>query len=126
MTSDLLALVLRANLVAAVVILVILALRPLVTQRFGARVTYALWAVAPLAVLASLIPARRVVVEPETAAALVAAQRAALAPPNDLEALVPDAVHVIAPTFDPDLWLFAAWALGVGVSLLILVQRQAR
>jgi beta-lactamase regulating signal transducer with metallopeptidase domain len=126
MMSDLLALVLRANVVAAVVILAVLALRPLVTRRFGARVTYAQWAVAPLAVLTSLMPARRIVVEPDTAAALVAAQRAALPAPTDLEAMVPDAVHLAAPTFDPTAWLLAAWALGVGVSLLILVQRQAR
>jgi len=125
MTSDLLALILRANLVAAAAILVALALRPLVTRRFGARVTYALWATAPLAVLASLLPARRVVLEPDAAMAVVTAQRAALLPPVSEPEVLGQDVASSAPALDPEPWLLAVWALGAAISLAVLAWRQA-
>lgn len=126
MTNELLLLILRANVVAAVAVLAILALRPVVTRRYGARVAYALWAVAPLTVLASLLPARRVVAEPATAVAALAAQREALAPLVTPEAVLPEAVRLAAPAFDPAPWLLGLWALGVAASLGVLVWRQAR
>jgi beta-lactamase regulating signal transducer with metallopeptidase domain len=124
MTSDLLALIARANLVAGVAILAVLALRAPVTRQFGARTAYALWAVVPLAMLASLIPARRVVVEAGSALGAAVAERADLPPPS-AEALLPDAVRLAAPTFDPELWLLSLWLLGAAVSLAVLVFRQA-
>ncbi|HEY0650384.1 M56 family metallopeptidase [Phenylobacterium sp.] len=125
MTSDLLTLILRANLVAAAAILVALALRPAVTRRFGARTTYALWALVPLAVLASLIPGRRVVVEAgsSTVGAPIAEQAQAAAPAAP-EAMVPDVLA--APAFDPEPWLLGLWVVGAAASLAVLVFRQAR
>jgi beta-lactamase regulating signal transducer with metallopeptidase domain len=125
MTSDLLLLLLRANVVAAVVILAILALRPFVTRQFGARVTYALWAIVPLAVAASLLPARRVVLAPDAALSVVSAQRAAALPRTlEPDAFAPEPVGSIA-AFDPEPWLLAIWALGVAASLAVLAWRQA-
>lgn len=119
--SDLLLLVVRANLVVAVAIALILALRPLMTRRYGARVAYALWALAPLAVLASLAPARRVVVEAGSLASRIIESQAAELP---APALVPKAVSMAAPLFDPVPWLVAAWAVGALLSLGLMVWRQ--
>jgi len=119
MTSDLLVLVVRANLVAAVAILLILALRPTMARRFGARVVYALWAVAPLAVLASLVPARRVVVEIGPAAQMLIAQ-----PARGVMAVADTVVVQAAQNLDPTPWLLGFWALGAGLSLALLVWRQ--
>lgn len=120
MTGDLLALVVRANLVAAVAILLILALRPGITRRFGARVAYALWAVAPLAVLTSLLPARRVVVEAGSTLGTIVERQAQTPPPS----MVPDAVALAAPLFDPAPWGLAIWTLGAGLSVALLAWRQ--
>lgn len=125
MTSEVLALVLRANLVLGAAILLILALRPVMTGRFGAQTTYLLWAMAPLAVLASLLPARRAVVEADSVLGVAVAERAEAAP-FTVEALLPDPVRTIAPTFDPEPWLFGVWLAGAVVSLGVLAWRQAR
>jgi|GEM_PF-836994 len=119
--SDLMLLVVRANLVLAVAVGLILALRPLMLRRFGARVTYVLWALAPLAVLASLLPARRIVVAAGSMASrIVENQAAALPAPS----LVPKAVSLAAPLFDPVPYLVGAWALGALVCLGLLAWRQ--
>ena len=60
MASDLLSLLVRANLALAAALLLALILRRPVRSLFGARAAYALWLVAPLAVLAVLLPARTV------------------------------------------------------------------
>jgi len=114
-------LVVRANLVLAVAVALILTLRPFMTRRYGARVAYALWALAPLAVLASLAPARRVVVEAGSMASRIAETHAAELP---APALVPRAIAQAAPLFDPVPWLVGAWALGVLCSLGLQVWRQ--
>ncbi|WP_296598491.1 M56 family metallopeptidase [Phenylobacterium sp.] len=119
--SDLLLLVVRANLVAAAAIGLILALRPVMTRRFDPRVTYALWALAPLAVMASLLPARRVVIAAGSMASRIAENQASALPPP---ALVPKAVSLAAPLFDPVPWLVGAWALGALLSLGLLAWRQ--
>lgn len=125
MTSDLLALVLRANLVLAAAILVILALRPVVTRQFGARTAYLLWAVAPLAMLAGLLPARRAVVEASSALGVAVAERADIPATVVPDALIPTAVRVVAPSFEPEPLLVLLWSVGVVVSLALLVFRQA-
>ena len=47
-----------ANLVAAIAILVVIALRRPVRAAFGARLAYSLWLLVPLAALGSLLPPR--------------------------------------------------------------------
>jgi beta-lactamase regulating signal transducer with metallopeptidase domain/ankyrin repeat protein len=58
MASDLLTFLLRANLVLAAAAVLVLILRRPVRAAFGARAAYGLWLVAPLAVIAMLLPAR--------------------------------------------------------------------
>ncbi|WP_296599144.1 M56 family metallopeptidase [Phenylobacterium sp.] len=58
MTSEVLAGLLRANLVLAIGILAVMALRRPARRVFGPEVAYGLWAIPPLAALASLMPAR--------------------------------------------------------------------
>ena len=60
MTSEVLAALLRANLVGAVAILVVLALRIPARRLFGPEIGYWLWAAPPLAAVATLLPARTV------------------------------------------------------------------
>ena len=58
MTTEVLAALLRANLVGAAAILVVLALRIPARKLFGPQVAYGLWAAPPLAAFATLLPAR--------------------------------------------------------------------
>lgn len=120
MIGDFLGLMVRTNLVAAVVIVLVMVLRPTVARRFGARVAYAMWAAVPLAALASLLPARRVFIEPGSLASVMVERQAEIPPPS----LVPDAVALAAPLFDPMPWVLAAWVLGVALSLTVLAWRQ--
>jgi beta-lactamase regulating signal transducer with metallopeptidase domain len=64
---------LRANLVAGVAILLVLALRRLLLHRCGPRITYWLWLIVPVAALASQLPARTQVVSMPASAILVVA-----------------------------------------------------
>ncbi|HWU80362.1 MAG TPA: M56 family metallopeptidase, partial [Caulobacter sp.] len=75
MTSDLLALLAKVNLVFAAAVVLVLLLRRPVRAAFGARSAYALWLIAPLSLLALLIPARTVVqpLEPMRSIAVVQA-----------------------------------------------------
>src|SRR5687767_69962 len=73
MESEALGLLVRANLAAGAAILLILALRTPVAQRFGARVAYAMWAIVPLAAAASVLPPRTVELLAEDVSALDAA-----------------------------------------------------
>jgi len=56
--TELIAAMLRANLVAALVILVVMALRQPFRRWFGAETAYALWLAPPIAVVAGFLPAR--------------------------------------------------------------------
>ena len=56
--TELLAAVLRANLIAAIVILAVMAARRPFRRWFGAETAYALWLAPPIAVVAAFLPAR--------------------------------------------------------------------
>jgi beta-lactamase regulating signal transducer with metallopeptidase domain len=58
MTSEVLAALLRSNLALAIAIVAVLAPRIPVRRLFGPEIAYGLWAVAPVAALASVLPAR--------------------------------------------------------------------
>ena len=60
MMSEVLAAILRANLVGAVAVLAVLILRIPARRLFGPELAYTLWAAPPLAALATLLPARSV------------------------------------------------------------------
>lgn len=75
MASELLPALLKANLVMAAAIALVLTLRRPVRALFGARSGYALWLVVPLSVLALLLPARTIVapLEPASASPIIQA-----------------------------------------------------
>ena len=111
MTMDVLTAVLAANLATALAALAILALRPLIRPRFGARAVYALWIAPPLAALAVLVPHRQAAATiPFVARATGVAARA-----------LP--IHAAGG----NLWagvLIGAWAAGALVMAALLIRRQ--
>ena len=60
MMSEILAAILRANLILGVAVLAVLLLRVPFRRLFGAELAYTLWAAPPLATLATLLPARTI------------------------------------------------------------------
>jgi len=56
MTSDILAAIIRANLVGGLAILAVLALRIPMRRAFGPELAYRLWAIPPIAFVATLMP----------------------------------------------------------------------
>ena len=73
MASDILSLLLRANLAIGAAVLLVLILRRPVRSLFGARAAYGLWLIAPLAVIAVLLPARTITIQAPIAPLSVAA-----------------------------------------------------
>jgi beta-lactamase regulating signal transducer with metallopeptidase domain len=97
--AELMESLLRANLVASLAILAVLALRVPARWRFGPEVAYSLWAAPPLAVVATLIPLK-----------------------TGQPALHPLA-H-LAPTHLSPL-LLAAWLVGLAVAVVMMGRAQA-
>jgi beta-lactamase regulating signal transducer with metallopeptidase domain len=60
--ETMLSLILRVQLLASVAILLVLVLRPLASRWCGARITYWLWLIVPVAMVAGALPARSQVV----------------------------------------------------------------
>ena len=142
METEILNALVRANLAAGLAILLVLAVRRPVRDWFGARSAYALWLLAPVAALASLIPARRVIqIEaPAEASPLLAAPPAApfgapIVPPTFDAIAAPFPTPVAAalgpgPALDltalapPALLVF--WVIGAAIAVGLLVWRQQR
>ena len=128
MASDLLSLLIRANLALGAAVLLVLILRRPVRSLFGARAAYALWLVAPLAMLAVLLPARTVMVE--APAKVLAAQAPAVAPravahspATPPQAQTTTKVSRPLPVADP---LFWTWALVALLAIALQAERQRR
>lgn len=124
MISDLIAFLLEANLALAVAVLLVLVLRRPVRAAFGARSAYALWLIAPLAILALLIPARTIVL-PATAIQPEVAAVAAEAPsPTRTPVLAPIPRQLrILPVGEILAGLWIAVAFG---ALVVQAERQRR
>src|SRR5436190_1903728 len=121
MASELLlTLLVRANLVAAAAILVVLALRLAVSRRFGAQAAYLLWSLVPLTVAASLLPARRV--ELLVSPALTPAGRLAATLQEGATSL---ATRALLPQVDLAGLALLAWAIGAAGWLIALAASQA-
>ena len=115
MANDLIGLIVRINLALAVGVLVVLALRTLTRNGFGARIAYSLWLLPVLAAGACFLPPR---IERLTIAEPLAPVSSTLASFNPGQA---------APLaqMPPMVWL-AIWCAGVVLSLAILTLRQGR
>ncbi|HEY0437500.1 MAG TPA: M56 family metallopeptidase, partial [Phenylobacterium sp.] len=115
--SDVLPALLRLNLGVAAAVALVLALRLPVRRMFGARVAYGLWALAPLAAAAMLLPAR-----------VVTVIRAVPTPTAAATNAVWQAVEPAAAPAGPDLagLLAALWLAGGVASLAWLAWRQVQ
>jgi TonB family protein len=114
MNTELLHVLGVATIASSVAMLLVLALRNAMRNRFGAQAAYALWSVAPLAAAVALLPA------PIANAPLpsVAATMSQVLLP--LTEQVPASVwHV-----DPDTWLAVLWLLGLVASAVLFVRQQ--
>ncbi len=123
MSSDILPLLIKANLLADAAILVVLVLRAPVLHLFGARTRYLLWAIVPAAVLAGFLPAARMA----TVAAAPALR--ALSPSPSLVLTLETGAQALerpaaAPAADWSGALIATWAAGLVASLVLLALRQ--
>uniref|UniRef100_B0SZY3 Peptidase M56 BlaR1 n=1 Tax=Caulobacter sp. (strain K31) TaxID=366602 RepID=B0SZY3_CAUSK len=128
MAADLLSLLVRANLALGAAVLLALILRRPVRNLFGARAAYALWLVAPLAVLAVLLPARTVQIQnPASPSPVVQAQAEPMA-----QVSVPATVASQAatrPTAQPfplHAALLAVWVLVALSAIGVQAERQRR
>ena len=113
---DVLDLLLRINLAAAGAVALTLLLRRPVRRRFGPRIAYGLWSLAPLAALGVLVPARTVI---------VARPMAAL----DMQTVIaagPSFGPAPAAGLDLGLILVALWIAGALAALAQLAWRQAQ
>lgn len=121
MAADILEILIEANLAAAAAVLLVLAVRKPARQAFGARVGYALWLAAPLAVGASLLPPRIIVLSNIAPTAL-----ADIASVPVLASPVIAPVASTAPFMDGGALLIALWLAGAGISLGLLAWSQSR
>ncbi len=118
MSALLLEALIKANLAAAIGVVVVLAARPHVLKFLGARAAYLSWTVIPVLVLAILIPSRAI----EVAAPAVRL-------PTGMEDLSAVSAHHAAPIdwlsaiAAPVMLVWLAGALGMGVILALRQQR---
>lgn len=123
MVSDILLFLAKANLALAAAVLLVLVLRRPVRKAFGARNAYALWLIAPLSILALLIPARSIVLPPPSptvsAPAVAASPAQSVAPATSLQAAPAAAIPIGEITLG--LWLIVAFG-----GVILQVERQRR
>lgn len=110
----------RLNLVATTVILLVLALRPFLLRWFGARLAYWCWLVVPLATASSLLPAREVIEFIEPSESVVAIDETVGVP--EIQPLVPTSAAGLeeAPPEIMDYlaaFLVAGWLVGIAALL---------
>lgn len=126
MTSDLILFLAKANLALAAAVLLVLVLRKPVRAAFGARSAYALWLVAPLSILALLIPARTITlpapVRGEPIASVVTPQAPSSTKAAPSPILIPRQVRVL-PIAEIVLGL---WAFVAFTGLIVQAERQRR
>src|SRR5215472_5949745 len=116
--SDALALVLRLNLAVSAAVVAVLLLRGPTRRLFGPRAAYGLWSLAPLAVLAMLLPARVVAVK---AAPMADSSVTAM---SGAGAWTP-AATASAPALPAPTWILAGvWMAGAAYAFARLAWRQ--
>lgn len=111
MSADILAVVFRGALALSAALLLVLLLRQPVRVAFGARIAYAFWLIAPIALIASFLPGPRIYLDAPIATALPAASSIEDAGAPTLA--MPEA----ATSFDFAPWLVAIWFTGIGFSV---------
>lgn len=125
MSADLFGLLVRVVLVFSTALLVILVLREPMRRAFGARVAYALWALAPVALVAALLPARLVMVDTPQAPAITApAAQTVIEATQSAPLTAPAEIMLSRADLSP--WLIALWLAGFVASLAVLTIGQQR
>jgi TonB family protein len=116
MSTELLQVLGVATIASSVAVLLVLALRNAMRNRFGAQAAYVLWSVIPLTAAVALLPA------PVANAPLPAVATAMT------QVLLPSTGPVPAPVWqlDPSTLLAALWLLGLAASVVLLVRQQRR
>lgn len=121
MSADILGPFARATLTVSVAVLVVMILRTPIRRAFGASAAYALWLLAPVAALASFLPARRIVMGvPDAGTGALLIEQGPLAE-GARAALEPSTVWIfsMADAFAPT--MIGVWALGCVVSLAMIL-----
>lgn len=128
MANDILLFLGKANIALAAAVLLVLALRRPVRKAFGARSAYALWLIAPLSIVALLIPPRTIMLPAPAGPAAIAT-----APPQSSPAPPPSpspAAHGVSDRSSPSLpiaeSLLTIWLVVAGGGLLLQAERQRR
>lgn len=124
--NDLFADFLRANLVLAIAVCVVMALRLPARRWFGAHVAYGLWLIAPLAFMASLMPATEMAADSAAAAdkGRVAAEAARLGA-EAIAALHQGRLDPLTHLFDGPT-LAGLWIGGAALAVFLVALSQAR
>ena len=126
MASDILLFLGKANIALAAAVLLVLALRRPVRKAFGARSAYALWLIAPLSIVALLIPPRTIMLPAPTGPAAVATtplQSSTARPPEPLAQKHSDRSSPSLPIAES---LLTLWLVVAGGGLLLQAERQRR
>jgi TonB family protein len=113
MSGDILAALVRANLALAVAILAVMLLRKPVRGALGPLAAYALWLVAPLCALVSLVPIHAPVTVMAPAVEFAATAAKAVAPTTSKAPALPAI-------------LLGLWIVGAGLAFALFALRQAR
>ena len=122
MASELILFLAKANLALAAAVLLVLALRKPVRAAFGARSAYALWLIAPLSILALLIPARTITLPYQPTPAPVVAN----APPQAAAVIEAPRAPERLRRLPVGESLFGLWIVVALGGLVIQAERQRR
>lgn len=126
MSADLLGLLVRVALVFSAALLVILALRKPMRRAFGARVAYALWLLAPIAMFAALLPARLVLIDAPQAPAVTTSAQTVVDTARAVPPVLSATAEVALTRPDVSLWIAAIWLVGFVASIAVLAIGQQR
>jgi beta-lactamase regulating signal transducer with metallopeptidase domain len=119
--GEIVGLLARANLAAALAIVLVVALRKVARPRFGARLVYGLWLLPMLAAAAVLAPARAVTVgAPAALTDLAVMPFISGAAPMRLPPVAAET------TVDPAVLILALWLVGVVAAALVMALLQRR
>lgn len=125
MSAEILPILLRVTMAASVAILIVLLLRRPLRTAFGAVVAYSFWLLVPIATLASVLPARLIVVNAPVMTDMQAAGARAIETGAPAAAELPTAA-IALPDIEPTPLLLLIWLAGVIGSVLLLVHGQRR
>ncbi len=120
MSADILALLIRFTLALSAALIFILVLRGPVRAAFGAQTAYALWLLAPLAAIASFLPARTVYLNASPVSLNASAQFTDAATPTT------QLPQIAAQSVDLAPWFVALWLAGFGCALIFQILGQHR